>query len=158
MAFKHKIIKAQKEFDSGKIDGATWCWALNLTNGDEDKAKYKYIKLRALEMDYRSKYTKIEWAYWIVLIGLVWLAIVVLQHEAPIFIFLILFWGVVIRIAWAIRDWFRGGAGAAYKTYRRKLENEEKETKYMFYGVIGFVVGFLLACIFILVAFVAFAD
>jgi hypothetical protein len=50
MAKKDNFLKAQKEFDSGTKDTALWTQALALSNGDEDKAKYKYIELRAKEM------------------------------------------------------------------------------------------------------------
>ena len=47
MAKKDNFLKAQEEFDSGTKDIALWTQALALSNGDEDKAKYKYIELRA---------------------------------------------------------------------------------------------------------------
>ena len=50
MAKKDNYLKAQKEFDSGKKDSALWTQALAISNGDEDKAKYKYIELRVKEI------------------------------------------------------------------------------------------------------------
>ena len=59
MAKKDNFLKAQKEFDSGTKDSALWTQALALSNGDEDKAKYKYIELRAKEMG-KSSFRPIE--------------------------------------------------------------------------------------------------
>jgi len=50
MAKKDNFLKAQEEFDSGTKDTALWTQALALSNGDEEKAKYKYIELRANEI------------------------------------------------------------------------------------------------------------
>ena len=50
MAKKDNFLKAQEEFDSGTKDTALWTQALALSSGDEGKAKYKYIELRAKEM------------------------------------------------------------------------------------------------------------
>ena len=66
MAKKDNFLKAQKEFDSGTKDSALWTQALALSNGDEDKAKYKYIELRAKEMgkfSFRPIEKEVE-AYW----------------------------------------------------------------------------------------------
>ena len=66
MAKKDNFLKAQKEFDSGTKDTALWTQALALSNGDEDKAKYKYIELRAKEMgkfSFRAIEKEVE-AYW----------------------------------------------------------------------------------------------
>ena len=153
MAFKHKIIKAQKEFDNGKIDRATWKRVLNLTYGDEDKAKYKYIELRALEMDYESKSATRELSYWIPLIGLVWLAFYLEEDWLAVFI---LFCGVVLRIVWAIfsyiLDWYSGGkrirsVGDWYtpthhptEVDRIKLENKHNDVLYLFVYLIVLLV------------------
>ena len=40
-------LEATKEFESGSLDEALWAKAQSLTGGDEEKAKFEYIKLRS---------------------------------------------------------------------------------------------------------------
>ncbi len=39
-------LKATNEVESGKNDAALWAKALTLAEGNQEKAKYQYIKLR----------------------------------------------------------------------------------------------------------------
>jgi hypothetical protein len=43
---KDFYLEATNEVEEGKQNPAIWAKALALTEGDEEKAKYKYIKLR----------------------------------------------------------------------------------------------------------------
>ena len=42
-------LKVEKEFDSNRRQEALWVKSLTLCQGDEQKAKYKYIELRVEE-------------------------------------------------------------------------------------------------------------
>lgn len=43
-------LKATKEVESGKNDDALWAKAMTLAEGDQEKAKYQYIKLRVVQL------------------------------------------------------------------------------------------------------------
>ncbi len=43
-------LEATKEFEEGKIDEFLWAKVMTLAEGDEVKAKWKYIKLRTEEL------------------------------------------------------------------------------------------------------------
>jgi len=51
---KDLYLKAETELISNKKDKALWLKALTLNNGDEDKAKFSYIKLRVEELEVNS--------------------------------------------------------------------------------------------------------
>jgi hypothetical protein len=53
-------LKASKEFDSGDLDEALWAKITTLLEGDETKAKYKYIKIRAERLKVEREATVID--------------------------------------------------------------------------------------------------
>jgi len=51
MKVKEKYyLTATKEFDAGQIETALWSKAMTQSEGDESKAKYKYIEQRAAQL------------------------------------------------------------------------------------------------------------
>ncbi len=50
MSDKEYYLIATKEFEEGNIDEFLWAKVMTLAEGDEVKAKYKYIKLRTEEL------------------------------------------------------------------------------------------------------------
>ena len=44
-------LKATEELDSGEIDDAMWVKAMTLSQGDETKARYQYIELKAKRLN-----------------------------------------------------------------------------------------------------------
>jgi len=47
---KQLYIEVTQEVDSGTKDPALWAKAVTLAEGDEEKAKYRYITLRVEEL------------------------------------------------------------------------------------------------------------
>ena len=50
MGDEELYLKATNEVESGKNDAALWAKALTLTEGNLEKAKYQYIKLRVEQL------------------------------------------------------------------------------------------------------------
>ncbi|MDG2413736.1 MAG: hypothetical protein P8L99_04065 [Hyphomicrobiales bacterium] len=52
---KKFYLRAEKEFNSDIRDEALWAKSLYINQGNEDKAKYKYIELRVQELNKKVK-------------------------------------------------------------------------------------------------------
>ncbi|MCK5395841.1 MAG: hypothetical protein KAJ32_07600, partial [Gammaproteobacteria bacterium] len=50
MGDEELYLKATNEVESGKNDAALWAKALTLAEGNQEKAKYQYIKLRVEQL------------------------------------------------------------------------------------------------------------
>jgi hypothetical protein len=48
-------LKAMEEVESGKNDSALWAKALTLADGNQEKAKYQYIKLRVEQLSEQNE-------------------------------------------------------------------------------------------------------
>jgi hypothetical protein len=52
---KKFYLRAEKEFNLDRRDEALWSKSLYINQGNEDKAKYKYIELRVQELNKKVK-------------------------------------------------------------------------------------------------------
>jgi len=50
MGDEELYLKATNEVESGKNDAALWAKALTFAEGNQEKAKYQYIKLRVEQL------------------------------------------------------------------------------------------------------------
>ena len=92
-----------------------------------------------------------EWFFWIIVIGLAWISSTFEPSSSQVedlFPFIVLFWGIVVRIAIAFFRWSLWG-GRDTERYKIRKEAALKETALIVIGALAMM--FFLVIIFIFV-------